>query len=334
MYGRMVIVSGTANKPLADGICTHLGIPLTGTETRIFANENIFVRILESVREQDVFVIQPFASPVNNSIMELLITIDALKRASAARITAVVPYYAYGRTDKKDQPRVPITARLLADMIQVAGADRFLSMELHAAQIQGFFSIPVDDTPAFFILNDYFLDKKDSGELSNAIVVAPDLGSAKRGRNFAERLHMPLAVVEKRRVRNQYNEVMSIIGRVRHKQAIIVDDEIDTAGTLCQTVDLLINKGVQDIYACATHGVFSGPAIEKLEKSPLKQVVVTNTLPLPPEKRLAKIHTLDVAPLLAEVIQCIHEGGSFGVIMRKAAARGLTPARGSGNGVA
>jgi ribose-phosphate pyrophosphokinase len=332
MYGKLSVVSGSANQPLAEGICRHLGIPQTMTETKIFPNENIFFRILESVREQDVFLVQPLASPVNNNVMELLIAIDALKRASAARITAVVPYYAYGRTDKKDQPRVPITARLLADCIQIAGAQRFLTMDLHAAQIQGFFSIPVDDTTANYIVNDYFIDKIESGELDDLVVVAPDLGSAKLGRNFAERLHVPLVVVEKRRLANTTNEVMSIIGHVKHRQAVIVDDEIDTAGTLCQTADLLVKEGVQEIYACATHGVFSGKAIERLTKSPIKQLVVTNTLPLPPEKRLSKIKVLDVAPLLAQVIQCIHTGGSLGEVMTKAAERGTTPPRGSAGG--
>lgn len=321
MYGKLIVFSGNANRPLAEKICQHLGVPLGRAEVMRFSNENIFVRILDVVREQDVFVIQPFASPVSDSIMELLIMMDALKRASAARITAVVPYYAYSRTDKKDQPRVPITARLLADMIQVAGANRFLSMDLHAAQIQGFFSVPVDEPTAFYTLNNYFLERREMGEFDDVLVVSPDLGSAKRGRNFAERLHAPLAVVEKRRVANKKMEVLSIIGRVRHKQAIIFDDEIDTGGSMVETAHLLEKRGVADIYACCTHGVLSGPAIDRLRDSPIKEVVITDTLPLPEYKQMDKIKVLSVSGLLAQVILRIHEGGSVGAVLEKAALR-------------
>ncbi len=321
MYGKLIVFSGNANRPLADSVCQYLGIPMGRTEIKHFSNENIFVRILDCVREQDVFVIQPFASPVSDSILELLITIDALHRASAARITAVVPYMAYSRTDKKDQPRVPITARLLADMINTAGADRFLSMDLHAAQIQGFFSIPVDEPTAFYALTDHFVDRKKHGEFDDLVVISPDLGSAKRGRNFAERLHAPLAVVEKRRVANRKMEVLSIIGRVRHRQALIVDDEVDTAGSMTETAQLLQKRGVQEIYACCTHGVLSGQAIERLQNSPIRELIITDTLPLPPEKRIDKIKVLSVAPLLAQVIRCIHEGGSVGAILEEASAR-------------
>src|SRR5206468_6412981 len=281
-----------------------------------FANENIFVQILDNVREKDVFIVQPTCSPadgrgdVNLSIMELLIMIDAFKRASAGRITAVVPYYAYGRSDKKDQPRVPITARLVADMITVAGADRMLTMDLHQGQIQGFFNIPVDELTAVHILSNYFKHK----HLEDLVVVT-DLGFAKRARTFAELLDAPLAIIEKRRVGNlDRAELMNVIGEVRGKRAIIVDDEIDTAGTLVETYRALEREGVTEMYACATHGVLSDPAVERIRDSSLREVVITDSVPLPPAKRLPKITTLSVAPLIGEAIKRIHRGESVGAL--------------------
>jgi ribose-phosphate pyrophosphokinase len=304
------IYHGNSNPDLARKICRYLGTETGKAEVFQFANENIFVRILDNVREKDVFVVQPTCHPVNQSIMELLIMIDAFKRASAGRITAVIPYYAYGRSDKKDQPRVPITARLIADMITVAGADRVLTMDLHQGQIQGFFNIPVDELTAVHMLSNYFLHK----HLENTVVVT-DLGFAKRARAFAEALDAPLAVIEKRRIGNlDRAELMNVIGDVRGRRAIIVDDEIDTAGTLIEIVRALEREGVTEIYACATHGVLSDPAVERLRESGVEEIVLTDTVPLPPAKRLPKITTISVAPLIGEAIKRIHRGESVGAL--------------------
>ena len=304
------VYTGNANPGLARKICRYLGMPLGQAEVFSFANENIFVKILDNVREKDVFLIQPTCRPVNQSIMELLIMIDAFKRASAGRITAVIPYYAYGRSDKKDQPRVPITARLVADMITVAGADRVLSMDLHQGQIQGFFNIPVDELTAVHLLSNYIRQKK-----LQDLVVVTDLGYAKRARTFAELLDAPLAIIEKRRVGNlDRAEVMNVIGEVRDRRAIIVDDEIDTGGTLFEVVRALQGEGVVEIYACATHGVLSDPAVDRIAASGLREVVLTDSIPLPPEKRLPQITTLSVAPLIGEAIRRIHRGESVGAL--------------------
>ncbi|HEU4918579.1 MAG TPA: ribose-phosphate pyrophosphokinase [Candidatus Limnocylindrales bacterium] len=304
------IYHGNSNPDLARKICRYLGTEPGKAEVFQFANENIFVKILDNVREKDVFLVQPTCHPVNQSIMELLIMIDAFKRASAGRITAVVPFYAYGRSDKKDQPRVPITARLIADMITVAGADRVLAMDLHQGQIQGFFNIPVDELTAVHILSNYFKHK----HLEDLVVVT-DLGFAKRARTFAELLEAPLAVIEKRRIGNlDRAELMNVIGDVRGRRAIIVDDEIDTGGTLTEIVRALEREEVSEIYACATHGVLSGPAVEKIRDSSLRELVLTDTVPLPALKRLPKITTLSVAPLIGEAIKRIHRGESVGAL--------------------
>jgi ribose-phosphate pyrophosphokinase len=275
-----------------------------------FANENIFVRILENVREQDVFLVQPTCRPVNQSIMELLIMIDAFKRASAGRISAVIPYYAYGRSDKKDQPRVPITARLIADMLTVAGADRVLTMDLHQGQIQGFFSIPVDELTAVDMLAKYV-----TGLGLEDLVVVSELGFAKKARNFAEKLNAPLAIVEKRRLANDDRaELKNVIGEVEGKTAVIIDDEINTAGSLIETVNALISEGATDVYSCATHGVFSGSALERIEASALREVIVTDTIPLPEEADADRITVLSVAPLFGEAIRRIHRGESVGAL--------------------
>jgi ribose-phosphate pyrophosphokinase len=315
LYDQLTIFGGNSNPELTKAICAYIDIPPGRIEVFKFSNENIFVRIGESVRENDVFVIQSFSSPVNESIMELLIIIDALKRASAGRITAVIPYYAYGRTDKKDQPRVPITARLIADMITVAGADRILTVDLHAGQIQGFFNIPVDEMTALPILARYFQEKR----LENPVVVSPDLGSTKRARNFAEELDAPLAIIEKRRLGNDdRTEVLNLIGSVDDASVILIDDEIDTAGSITQAAELCIARGAREVYAACTHPVLSGPAIERLALSPIKEVVVTDTIPLPPQKRLDKLAVLSVAPLLGESIQRIHTGASVSLAYRSA----------------
>ena len=304
------IYHGNANPELARKICRYLGVEPGRAEVFQFANENIFVKILDNVREKDVFLVQPTSHPVNQSIMELLIMIDAFKRASAGRITAVIPFYAYGRSDKKDQPRVPITARLIADMMTVAGADRVLTMDLHQGQIQGFFNIPVDELTAVHLLSNYIRHK----HLEN-IVVVTDLGFAKRARAFAELLDAPLAIIEKRRIGNlDRAELMNVIGEVRGRRAVIVDDEIDTAGTLMETVRALEREGVTEIYACATHGVLSDPAIDRIRESALLELVLTDSIPLPPAKRLRQITTLSVAPLIGEAIRRIHRGESVGAL--------------------
>ena len=295
------LYSGNANTPLAKKIARYLQIDLGNLEVFEFANENIFVKILDNVRERDVYLVQPTSRPVQTSIMELLIMIDAFKRASAGRITAVVPYYAYGRSDKKDQPRVPITARLIADLISVAGADRLLTMDLHQGQIQGFFNIPVDELTAVHLLSNYFIQQ----HIENPVVVT-DLGFAKRARTFAEMIDAPLAIIEKRRTDNDDRaELLNVIGEVRGKRAIIVDDEIDTAGTLMQITHALEREGVTEMYACATHGVLSDPAVDRIRDSMLREVVITDTIPLPAAKHLSKIKQLSVAPLIGEAI-CAH----------------------------
>ena len=310
------LYTGNANPELAAKIARYLGRELGKAEVFSFANENIFVKILDNAREKDVFIVQPTSRPVSTSIMELLIMIDAFKRASAGRITAVIPYYGYGRSDKKDQPRVPITARLIADMIQVAGADRILTLDLHQGQLQGFFNIPVDELTAVHLLSNYI---KQRGTENLAVVT--DLGFAKRARTFAEILEAPLAIVEKRREGNtDHAEVLNVIGDVKGKRVIIVDDEIDTAGTLTETIRALEREGVVEITACATHGIFSGPAIERIEASSLREVVVTDSVPLPAGKTSAKIKRLSSAPLFGEAIRRIHLGESVGALFGKEAA--------------
>jgi ribose-phosphate pyrophosphokinase len=291
-----------------------LNIPLGQAEVFKFANDNTFVRILENIRQRDVFIVQPTCAPVNDNLMELLIMIDACKRASAGRITAVVPYYGYGRTDKKDQPRVPITARLVADLLTAAGADRLLTVDLHAGQIQGFFNIPVDELTALPILTDYFNNK----ELSDLVVVAVDIGISKKARDVAERLHAPLAIIEKRRVsNNDATEIMNVIGDVKGKVALTFDDEIDTGGTVLNAAEVLVERGVKEVYCCVTHPVLSREGPERMSNSPFSEVVVADTIPMPEEKRNGKFTVLSVAPLLGEAIARIHHGKSIGEMFDK-----------------
>ena len=307
----MTILSGNANPRLAQAIASKLKVPLGRIQLIEFSNENIFAKIDESVRENDVFIVQPLSTPVNRSIMELLIIIDAAKRASAGRITAVIPYYAYGRTDKKDQPRVPITARLLADMITVAGANRVLTIDLHAGQIQGFFNIPVDELTAMYLIADYFQTKR----IPDRVVVSTDIGNAKRARNFAELIDAPLAIVEKRRTGNaDRTEVLNLIGEVEGKTAILMDDEIDTGGSIVQAVSVVVDHGAKEVYASCVHPVLSGNAVERLRDSPIREFITTDTIPMPPEKRLPNITVLSVAPMLAETIWRIHSGRSVGAM--------------------
>ena len=303
------VFTGNANPALAQAICDYLNTPLGKADVFQFSNENIFVRIQENIRQRDVFIVQSLSHPVNTSIIEMLIMIDAAKRASAGRITAVLPYYAYGRTDKKDQPRVPITARLLADLITTAGADRVLTMDLHAAQIQGFFNIPVDELTALTIHTRYFEEKG----LDNLVVVATDIGISKRARDLAERLNAPLAIMEKRRVAGE-PQTLNVIGEVEGKTALTFDDEIDTGGSLIAAVHALKGKGAKDIYSCATHGVLSNKASERLLGSPIKEIVLMDTIPVPPEKRDGKLTVLSVAPLFGEAIRRIHLGESVGAL--------------------
>lgn len=311
MADELKVFTGNTHPALAQGICDYLGIPLGKAEVFQFSNENIFVRILENIRGRDVFIVQPISSPVNQSLMELLIMIDAAKRASAERITAVIPYYGYARTDKKDQPRVPITARLVADLIQVAGANRVLTVDLHAGQIQGFFNIPVDELTALYTLSNYFKERN----LSDLVVVATDIGATKRARDMAARLDTSLAIIEKRRLGNiDRTETLTIIGEVEDRPALLVDDEIDTAGSITSAARVLVERGAREVYACCTHPIFSGPAVERLTQSPLKEVVVTDTVPVPPEKRIEKLTVLTLAPLIGEAIHRIHTGLSVGAM--------------------
>jgi ribose-phosphate pyrophosphokinase len=314
LYSGIKLFSGTSHPALAAEISSYLGVPLSGRDILKFPNENIFVQLHESVRGQDVYLIQTMSPPVNDNIMELLIALDCLRRDSAARITVVAPYYAYARSDKKDQPRVPITARLLADLLVTAGADRYIMVDLHAGQIQGFFSKPGDELTAFHMLSDYFVAK----DVPDPVVVTNDLGFAKKARNFASKLKCPLALVEKRRTANDArSEVLSIIGDVSGQNCIIVDDEISTAGSVHNTVNLLASSGAKDIYVCATHAAFCGPAMERLRHLPIKEIVVTNTIPLAPENTLPNIKVLSVGPLLGEVIRRVHEGRSVGALFNE-----------------
>jgi ribose-phosphate pyrophosphokinase len=315
MNDELKVFTGNAHPRLAKAITDYLGIPLGNCEVMQFSNENTFVRILENVRERDVFIVQPISSPVNSHLMELLIMIDAMKRASAKRITAVMPYYAYGRSDKKDQPRVPITARLIADLLTVAGANRLLTVDLHTPQIQGFFSIPVDELTALYLLSDYFKKKNLDHDL---VVVATDIGISKRARDLAAKLNAPLAIMEKRRLGNDDStQTLNVIGEVEGKVALTVDDEIDTAGSLVNTVATLIERGAEEVYACSTHPVFSGSAIKRIATSPVKEVVVTDSLPVTGKKKLDKITVLSIAPLLGEAIQRIHTGQSIGAMFEQ-----------------
>ena len=310
------VFTGNAHPVLAKSICDYLGIPLGKADVFQFTNENIFVRILENVRQRDVFVVQPICSPVNQNLVELLVMIDAFKRASAGRITAVVPYYGYGRTDKKDQPRVPITGRLVADLITTAGANRLLTIDLHAPQIQGFFNIPVDELTVLPIHAQYYTDKA----LDKLVVVATDVGISKKARDIASKLNVPLAIIEKRRLGNsESTQTLDIIGDVDGMRVLTFDDEIDTAGSLSGAVNTLLDHGALEIYACCTHPVFSGPAIKRIEDCAVKEVVVTDTIPVNGSKKLNKIVVLPIASLLGEAIHRIHTGLSIGAMFEQIA---------------
>jgi len=313
-YQDLAIFSGNAHPKLARDICASLEMPLGACEVFEFSNENIFVRILENVRAKDVFIVQPLSSPVNKSVMELLIMTDAFKRASAGRITAVIPYYGYGRSDKKDQPRVPITARLLANLIETAGADRVLTVDLHAGQIQGFFNIPVDELTALYIIGRYFKERV----LAHTTVLATDVGGAKRARDLARLLDTPLAVLDKERMGNQEQiSSMALIGDVEGRHVIIPDDEILTGGTIIAAARVAHENHVKSATAACVHPILSDRAVEKICGDDLiDELVVTDTIPLPASKQHKKITVLSVAPLLGDAITRIHTGEGVSDLFR------------------
>lgn len=299
------IFTANSHPALAREIADNLDLKVGESHVGVFSDGEIFVNISETVRGSDVFVVQSTCSPVNDNLMELLIMIDAFKRASAGRITAVIPYYGYARQDRKAKARDPISAKLVADLIAKAGADRVLTMDLHAPQIQGFFDVPVDHLLGVPILAPYYLSKFD--DFSDIVVVSPDFGSVTRARNFAQRLDVPIAIIDKRRPRPNISEVMNIIGDVKDKRVIMVDDMIDTAGSISSAAAALMNSGAREIFACCTHPVLSGPAIERLADSPIAELVALDTIPLAKEKQLDKIKLLSVAPIFAEAIERIYE---------------------------
>ena len=310
MAYELKLFTGNANRPLAEEIAQYLRVPLSDAEVTRFSDGEGYVHVNENVRGADVYVIQPTCPPVNDTLMELLIMIDALKRASARRITAVLPYYGYARQDRKVEPRVPITAKLVADLLEAAGIDRVLALDLHAGQIQGFFKVPVDHLFAAPVMIDY-LGKK---ELRDAVIVAPDAGGVERARAIAKRLNAGLAIIDKRREGPNAAVAMHLIGDVRARDAVVIDDMIDTAGTLIQAVGALAREGARRILACGVHPVLSGPALERIGASPLEEVVVTNSIPVPAEKRIARVTVLTVAPLLGEAIRRIHDEESVSTL--------------------
>ena len=309
MIGSIKLLTGNSNQNLAKEVSEYLNIPLSDAIVSRFSDGEVRVQINESMRGEDVFVIQSLCPPINESIMELLLMLDAIKRASAGRITAVIPYYAYARQDRKDKPRVPISARLLADLITVAGAQRVVVVDLHSPQIQGFFSIPVDNLYALGVLYDYLKDKVDG----NTVVVSPDAGGVERARLLANKIGCPIAIIYKRRPEPNVAEVLDLIGDVKGKRAIIVDDIIDTAGTVCAASELLLSKGASRVDVVATHGLLSGPAVERLRKSPIEEVVITNTIPAE-YRNFEKLRVVSIAPLIGEAIRRIHEGESVSVL--------------------
>ncbi|OGV98613.1 MAG: phosphoribosylpyrophosphate synthetase [Nitrospinae bacterium RIFCSPLOWO2_02_FULL_39_110] len=306
-YKELLLFSGRANIPLVEEICKYLRIPLGKSNIYDFPDGEIGIKITENVRGRDVFVVQPTCEPVNKNLMELLIMIDALKRSSAERITAVIPYYGYARQDRKAEPRVPITSKLVADLVTAAGTNRVLAIDLHAGQIQGFFNLPVDHLYAAPIQIEYIKRKR----LKDLVIVSPDAGGVERARAFAKKLNTSLAIIDKRRDKPGVAKVMNIIGDIKGKRAMIVDDMIDTAGTLIEATNALLKNGVREVYACCTHPVLSEPAVERINKSPLKEVIVSNTIPLSDkQKRCNKIIILSISKLLGEAIKRIHTATS------------------------
>lgn len=313
-FGGIKLFAGSGCPALARRISEYINVPLSGWDIIDFPNENIWVKLHGSVRGQDVFLIQSHSRPVHRNIMEMMIAIDCLKRDSAGRITVVVPYMAYSQSDQKTQPRTPITARLMADITEVAGADRWITLDLHAGQIQGFYKIPGDVLTARYIIVDYFREK----DLSNMTIVTPDLGFAKGGRKYADELGLPLAFVEKRRLGNDlHREALTLIGNVEGRNVMIVDDLVDTGGSIQQAVEVVKENGALDVYVAFTHPVLSDPAVDRLASMPIKEIVTTDTIPIPKEKRLPNIKVLTVAELLGEVILRSHEGRSVGELFNE-----------------
>lgn len=313
-YGRIHLFAGSASSELGQQIGDYLDLPLGSYTRTIFPNENIFIRLNHSVRGQDVYVVQSMCSPLHENIFELLIMIDTLKRDSAGRINVVIPYLPYARSDKKDQPRVGIAARLFANMIEAAGADRYMTIDLHAGQIQGFFNIPGDALTAFHLLSNYV----KSQQIENLVVCSTDLGYAKKARNWAEKLGTPLAIIEKRRTGNDSrSEALTLIGDIRDKNVLLVDDEVLTGGSSINAVKLVQQEGARDVYFAFTHGILARDAYEKLASVSLKEIITTNTFPIPEEKRLPNMTVLSVAPLLGEVILRAHEGRSVGELFNE-----------------
>jgi ribose-phosphate pyrophosphokinase len=311
MNDELRIFSCNSNKALAGEICRHLDLKLSPLEISRFSNDNLHVQICDNVRERDVFVVQSFTEPVSDHIMELMITLDALRSASARRVTAVIPYYSYARSDKKDAPRISIAGRLIADMLQTAGANRVLTMDLHADQVHGFFSVPVDHLTAIPTIAEHFRQHYD---LTNMVAVATDAGGAKRVGRFSERLGIPMAIIDKRRVSDTDVKQGQVVGEVAGRDVVIFEDEISTAGTLVSTIDTLKAAGARSIHAGAVHPVLCGPAIARLREAEIESIVVTDTVAMPPEKLLPKITRLTVAPLLAAAIERIHSGESVGAL--------------------
>lgn len=305
VYTDIKVFTCNAHPKLAAEIAKNLGITLGKSEVSMFSDGEISVKIDEKVRGTDVYIIQPTSTPVNEHLMEMLIMIDAMRRASAGRVTAVIPYYGYARQDRKTRARDPISAKLVADLIEKAGADRVLTMDLHCSQIQGFFDIPVDHLVGMPLLTKHYLE--NFPHLENGIAVSPDLGSVVRARAFGSKLEIPLAIIDKRRPKANVSEVMNIIGEVQGKHVILIDDMIDTAGTICNAADALKARGAAGVYACCTHGVLSGPAIERIEKSAIEQLVVLDTIQIPEHKQIDKIQQISVAPIFADAIRRIHE---------------------------
>lgn len=311
-FSNLKLFACNSHPALAEEIASLMGVELGKSTVSKFSDGEISVSIWESIRGKDVFIIQSTCAPVNDNLMELLIMVDAMKRASAASINAVIPYYGYARQDRKAKARDPITAKLVADLLSAAGVDRVITMDLHANQIQGYFNIPVDHMIGMPMLTDFFLKK----EMEDVVIVSPDHGSVPRARNMAERMNCPIAIVDKRRPEPNKSEIMNIIGDIKGKNCIILDDMIDTAGTMSNAANAIKDLGAKEVYACATHGVLSGPAMERLEKSAIKELVVLNTLPIPEEKIIDKMKVLSAAPIFAETICRVYTNGSVSAMFK------------------
>jgi ribose-phosphate pyrophosphokinase len=321
MYGEIKVFGANASPALTEAICKHLNVPVGESSVSEFADGEINMRVTETVRGSDVFIIQSTCAPVNDNLMRLLIMIDAMKRSSAGRITAVIPYFGYARQDRRAKSHDPISARLVADMITVAGADRVLSVDLHCPQIQGFFKIPMDHLRGIYRFANYF--QEGFGDFSNVVVVSPDLGSVSRCNGFANLLDVPLAIADKRRTSDTKSEIANFIGDVKGKYAVLLDDEIATGGSLCNAAHLVMENGAREVYACITHPKLVGNALENIERSPLKQLLVLDTIEIPPEKMHPKIRVLSISKTIAHAIKCIHNHRSIGELFKHGGTLGF-----------